>query len=289
MKLGDRKQLMIAGGVAAVALIALLFVVMRGKKSPGATGPGMGAMRGGRAVQTSAPGAPGTPNAARGGGQAAGGAGLRGAGQAGGGAPAGPGGLGGAAAEGGAEGLQTAQLPMLGVIRLGSGETSVTTRPDPMLTFVPPPPPILPEQRVALPVVQTYQGGIRPLTVAAGRQAENVPQRRVAGIKFNGGAWAILERDGESFVVKPGDIVEGTKVLSISRDQIMVVDSDGQRWQVPLRGAWPTTGGATQLGGRAGQTTRAAGRAGQMGRGGGRGGQMVGRTAGLPTSPPDEF
>jgi hypothetical protein len=287
MKLGDRKQLMIAGGVAAVALIALLFVVMRGKKSPGAAGSGMGAMRGGRAVQTSAPGAPGTPNAAMGGGQGAGGAGLRGG--VGGAAAAAPGGLGGATGEGGAEGLQTAQLPMLGVIRLGSGETSVTTRPDPMLTFIPPPPPILPEQRVVLPVVQTYQGGIRPAGVAGGTQTQEVAQRRVAGIKFNGGAWAILERDGESFVVKPGDIVEGTKVLSISRDQIMVVDSDGQRWQVPLRGAWPTTGGATQLGGRAGQTTRAAGRAGQMGRGGGRGGQMVGRTAGLPTSPPDEF
>jgi hypothetical protein len=105
----------------------------------------------------------------------------------------------------------------------------------------------------------------------------------VAGIKFNGGAWAILEKGGESFVVKPGDIVEGTKVLSISRDQIMVIDSDGQRWQVPLRGAWPSAGGTTQVaGGRAGQAGRAGSRGGQMGRGGG-------RTGGMPAGPPGEF
>jgi hypothetical protein len=130
-----------------------------------------------------------------------------------------------------------------------------------LINFEPPPPVITPEEKTPLPPVITVAGGLRPGGESTGI-VETIANRRVAGVKFNGGAWAILEKDGEkSFVVKPGDVIEGTKITAISRDCIYVVDPDGQRWQVPLRGAGP--GGATPV------TTR--------------------RVPGLPESPAEDF
>jgi hypothetical protein len=61
--------------------------------------------------------------------------------------------------------------------------------------------------------------------------------RRMSGILFDGRVWAILEtEDGQSHVVKPGDVMEnGAKVAAVSRDS-MVISRAGQRQNVELKG-----------------------------------------------------
>ena len=224
MNFADKKKVMIAGGIAAVAVILLLvFVLKGGKKSGPGAGPG-----GGRGRGAAAGGGAQTPQTA----------GAPAPGQVGAGAAGG-----GAAAPAPAAGEQVAAATKLyGAVGIGTGEMSALTRPDPLITFDPPPPVITPEEKLPLPLVITVAGGLRPAGESAGI-TETIANRRVAGVKFNGGAWAILEKDGEkSFVVKPGDVIEGTKITAISRDSIYVTDPDGQPWQVPLRGAGP--GGA---------------------------------------------
>ena len=122
-------------------------------------------------------------------------------------------------------------------ILVGSGEVSSPTRPDPLIYLQPPPVPIPPEQLTPVPVVNLQQGGLRPANADETSVMTTIANRRVAGVKFNGGAWAILETDSDSFVVKPGDVVDGTRINSISRDAIYVTDPQGQRWRVPLSGA----------------------------------------------------
>ncbi len=228
MNLGNRKNLMIAGGAAAVIIIAAVVVFMMTRKGPdttsssGSFGPGAG-----QTTQTA--GAPPAPGATT--------RGAAGATQTAAVTPGAPGAVGGAA---GTTAPAATEAPKLGVIRLASGESSVTNRPDPMLTFDVPPPPIQPEQKVILPPINLQQGGIRPAGTTVG-VSETVANRRVAGLKFGEGAWAILEKDGQTFVVKPGDTVEGTKILAISKDSVLVRDANGQRWQVPMRGATSTT------------------------------------------------
>jgi hypothetical protein len=131
-------------------------------------------------------------------------------------------------------------------LMVGSGENSASSRRDPLLLIQPPPIPIQPEQLVQLPPVALEEGGIRrgEAQVAADNTIAN---RRVAGVKFNGGAWAILVSDTDSFVVKPGDVIDGTTINAISRESIIATDPQGQKWIVPLRGAGP--GGAAPVGG----------------------------------------
>jgi hypothetical protein len=52
---------------------------------------------------------------------------------------------------------------------------------------------------------------------------------------FNDGAWAILEQENQSFIVKPGDMVDGNRITAIGPDSLFVTDSQGRRWQVDLR------------------------------------------------------
>lgn len=225
MNLADKKKVLIAGGVAVVAILLLLVFVMKGgkKEQAGVAGPGtgrgVGPQSAGQGTQTAQAG--GVP------------------------APGQVGESGGAGAGEVGTGEAAAATRLYGAVGIGSGQISATTRPDPLINFEPPPPVITPEERVPLPPVLTVAGGLRPGGESTG-VTETIANRRVAGVKFNGGAWAILEKDGEkSFVVKPGDVIEGTKITAISRDSIYVVDPDGQRWQVPLRGAGP--GGATPV------------------------------------------
>jgi hypothetical protein len=102
---------------------------------------------------------------------------------------------------------------------------------------------------VQFPTVALQPGGLRP---AGPAEVVAIGQRRVAGVLFNERPWAILEQEGETFIVKPGDIVDGVRVTAIARDAIFVVDPEGRRWQVPLRGPEPTaalarTGGMPEL------------------------------------------
>jgi hypothetical protein len=211
MNLADRNKILVAGAVVAVAIILIAFFVMRGRK-PAAAGGGAGSFTQGEqgAETTAAPGAPPAPGEtapAEAGGEAAAAP-----------APSGPG-------------------PSVGVVQMGIGSAE-PTRTDPFLTFEPPPLPTPPELVVAMPPVNLVEGGLRPGGVStAGPMVGN---RRVAGLVFNDEAWAILQDEtGEYYVVKPGDIVNGIRIIAISRSSIFLMDRDGKRWEVPLRGLGP--------------------------------------------------
>ena len=213
MNLADRNKILVAGAVVAVAIILIAFFVMRGRK-PAAAGGGAGSFTQGEqgaetaAAPAGAPPAPGTTAPAEAGGEAAAAP-----------APSGPG-------------------PSVGVVQMGIGSAE-PTRTDPFLTFEPPPLPTPPELVVAMPPVNLVEGGLRPggVTSTAGPMVGN---RRVAGLVFNDEAWAILEDEtGEYYVVKPGDIVNGIRITAISRSSIFLMDRDGKRWEVPLRGLGP--------------------------------------------------
>jgi len=226
MNFGDKKTLLIAGGIAAVAVIVLLAVLLLGgKKQPAETptptspeakttaasstaGPNAAAPTPGQPGTPTPTGAPGAPGAAQAGAP---------------GAPAAP----------AAKGVPWAS------IRLGSGEMSALTRPDPLVYLQPPPMPIPPEQLIPIPTVNLQLGGLRPAGAEQAGVITTIANRRVAGVKFDGGAWAILESESDDFIVKPGDDVNGTKIISISRDAILITDPQGQPWIVPLRAAGP--------------------------------------------------
>jgi hypothetical protein len=223
MNPADRNKIMIAGGIALAAIIVIAFFLLRGRGGKGQAGPA-----GGFSATTAT--------------ATEGGAGVEGG-------PPAPGEAAPEAAGGGAAGAEAAPtaMPMVGAIQMGSGPAE-PTRPDPFLTFEPPPQPTPPELLVGLPPVGVVPGGLRPggavITVA------RVGNRRVAGVLFNDQAWAILEAEnGETFIVKPGDVVDGIRITAIARDSIFLRDSDGKRWQVPLRGLGPGAGAGSTVSG----------------------------------------
>jgi hypothetical protein len=216
MNPADRKKIMIAGGIALAAILAIAFFVLRGRGGKQEAGPAAG-FAGTEATETA--GGPAAP---------VGGGGPPAPGQE---APQAAGGEGAVAAPAG-------PAPMVGVIQMGSGPAE-PTRPDPFLTFEPPPQPTPPELLVGLPLVGIVPGGLRPGGAVATTVAR-VGNRRVAGLLFNDQAWAILENeDGETFIVKPGDVVDGIRITAIARDSLFLKDSDGKRWQVILRSMGP--------------------------------------------------
>jgi len=214
----DRKKLVIVAGVVVLALIVLVFVLKGGKRrgrqaGPAGAFPAAGQGTAGTETATApAPGAPGAQPAAQG------------------------------------EEMAAAAPPsaaMLGPIRIGRG-SEVRTRPDPLLTFEPRPVPTPAELVVNPPPVNLRAGGLRPVGVSeiAVAGTAEIGHHRVAGLMFDEGAYAILEDGpGQTFVVKPGDIVQGNRITAIARDSIYLVDPEGRRWQVQLRGKGP--GGAS--------------------------------------------
>jgi hypothetical protein len=125
---------------------------------------------------------------------------------------------------------------------MNSGTTE-PTRPDPFLTFEAPPAPIPPEVTANLPPVVLQAGGLRPPGMPEGAQGP-LGRRRVAGLMFNDGAWAILEQENQSFIVKPGDVVDGNRITAIGPDSLFVTDPQGRRWRVDLRSLASTEGAA---------------------------------------------
>jgi hypothetical protein len=229
MNLSDQQKKLIAGGIALIAILVIVFFVMRHRRRP----PEAGLAAGGFA-QTGEEVAGGVGQA---GGPAVG-EGAAGAGAAGLGA-----GVAGEAA------VAPAQYPSIGVVKMGIGPAE-PTREDPFVTFNPPPQPIPQEVLYPLPAVGLVAGGLRPGGIT---EVARVGNRRVAGLLFDDQAWAILEDEqGDTYIVKPGDVVEGIRITAIARDAIFLKDREGNKWEVPLRGLGP--------GGQAGgvETTAAA-------------------------------
>ncbi|MFB3882006.1 MAG: hypothetical protein ACE149_12135 [Armatimonadota bacterium] len=222
MNLSDQQKKIIAGAIALVAVLVIVFVLVRGRRpalQAGAAGGGF--PQGGEQVAAGPgpAGAAGAAGAAGGGAQAPAAAGGGGAGAAAE-APAGP-----------------TQYPTIGVVKMGIGPAE-PTRPDPFLTFNPPIPPVPAEVLYPLPAVGLVAGGLRP--GGPGERVATVGNRRVAGLLFNDQAYAILEdEEGRTYIVKPGDVVEGIKIVAISRDSIFLRDREGRKWEVPLRGLGP--------------------------------------------------
>lgn len=214
MSPADRKKILIAAGVAVVAIVVILFF-LRGRKPTG-TEAGAGSFT--TATQDEPQGAeqPAVPAA----GEAASPQTQ---------APAPEGEAQVAAAAGEAK-------VMLGVVEMGSGPVE-PTRPDPFLTFEPPPRPTPPELLISLPPVGLEPGGLRP---GGPSDAPRIAGRRVAGLLFDDQAYAILEEEDQTFIVKPGDVVDGVRITAIARDSVYLVDADGRRWAVPLRGLGPS-------------------------------------------------
>ncbi len=249
MNLTDRNKKLIAGGIALIAVLVVMFFIVRGRSgAPEAVTAGGGFAQGGEQVAGGPAAGPtggtaGAPGAAGGAGRGGPGVGAAG------GAPGG-GAAGGAAGAGGGQAPPAVQYPSVGLVKMGIGPAE-PTRVDPFLTFNPPVQAPPPELVIMLPPVGLVAGGLRP-----GGASETVAQignRRVAGLLFNDQAWAILEDEGgHTYVVKPGDVVEGIRIIAIARDSILLMDRDGKRWQVQLRG--------TGLEGRggAGETTASA-------------------------------
>ncbi len=212
MSPADRKKILIAGGIALVAIIVLIFILRARGGGSAAVGPGDFA---GGDVQAEEGAAPATGET-----------------------PAAPGATEAAAGEGEAAEGEAAAVRAGNVIRMGGG-SSVMTRDDPFITFEPEPEPTPPELIVNLPPVNLQSGGLRPAGIP---EVAEIGRRRVAGLLFNDRAWAILEREGETFIVKPGDRIDGNLITAIARDSVFLIDDQGRRWQVPLRGLGPGAG-----------------------------------------------
>jgi hypothetical protein len=58
--------------------------------------------------------------------------------------------------------------------------------------------------------------------------------RRMAGVLHNGRVWAIYEREGVSYIVKPGDPVGAEIITAIAPDHLVLRDPDGHERSVPL-------------------------------------------------------
>lgn len=236
LNLTDQNKKLIAGGIALVAILLIVFFVVRGRRGrPEMAAAGGGFAQGGQQA---------AGGAGQAGGPAPGGAAPTAAGGAAGGAGGRRGGRAGGAAAGAAPGAEAvvapAQYPSIGVVKMGIGPAE-PTRVEPFVTFNPPPQPVPPELVVSLPPVGLVAGGLRP---GGAVEVGKIGNRRVAGVLFNDQAWAILEdEDGTTYVVKPGDVVEGMRIIAIARDSIFLKDRDGKKWEVPLRGLRP--GGQT--------------------------------------------
>jgi hypothetical protein len=83
-----------------------------------------------------------------------------------------------------------------------------------------------------LPPEPLQEGGIRPYIKPGSIAAR--PARRVAGIMWGLQPAAILILKDHSFVVRPGDTVNGERVIAISREAVYVRDAEGRRWEVKM-------------------------------------------------------
>jgi hypothetical protein len=130
------------------------------------------------------------------------------------------------------------QLPAVTVGATYPWGTKEPTRADP---FIPIKPPGLTVRKsngrtaefVVLPIPVPDTSG--PLSVRDDR-ARKV-SRRAAGVLWNNEVYGLLQIGQETYIVRPGDIVEGYRVTAITRDAIVLYSPDLRREiQLPLQG-----------------------------------------------------
>jgi len=89
------------------------------------------------------------------------------------------------------------------------------------------PSPMLSNWRPHVKVIDHTGGAV------AGTEASSAG-RRMAGVLFGDGVYAILETNGKTEAVQPGDTVEGGKVVSIEADGLTIKTDDDRTIHVPL-------------------------------------------------------
>lgn len=139
---------------------------------------------------------------------------------------------------------------------VGTGETTKSlppaekSRPDPFRPLVPPPPPP-PDWQVlsaSLPPITIARPGAK---VARGEQTETaVPEvgtevpRRVVGVVTGRRAYAILEQEGQTTVVRPGDVLPDlARVERIEPNRVLLRRNGRPIW-VPLQASGEATAAA---------------------------------------------
>jgi hypothetical protein len=86
---------------------------------------------------------------------------------------------------------------------------------------------------VPRPTSVVNSGGGNPSS-DPGATAAASPGRRVSGIMFNNGVYALLEQNGQTYTVQPGDMVEGDRVIAIEADAVLMKTANNVVVRVPL-------------------------------------------------------
>jgi hypothetical protein len=73
-----------------------------------------------------------------------------------------------------------------------------------------------------------------PVQLPGGASPADAGPRRMAGVLFGDGVFAILETSGQDQAVQPGDTVDGGKVVSIEADHLTIKTDDDRMISVPL-------------------------------------------------------
>jgi len=112
-------------------------------------------------------------------------------------------------------------IPGTGINRAAPRQPVTALAPTHIITnwhpYIPPPP--------TLPTVANAPGG----------QAASLPGDRVAGIMMNNGVYAIMESNGQSQVVQPGDTLPGgERVVSIQNDSVTLRTTGNQVVNLPI-------------------------------------------------------
>jgi hypothetical protein len=197
----QKKQLAIAVGLVVVAGLLLYFLMFAGK---GGNKEAAAQIEGDRVPFIALPPAPATPAAAP--------------------APAAP----------AAPGAPAAPKPLL-------------YRADPFRPLVEPKdgqrveasqPPLSTQLGMPAVAVKRVVGGGPLLAAPPGGRPGFISRstKRLIGLMFDGRAWAILEVDGRSTVLKPGDTFDGGKVQSIGRESVTIVGEDQKEEVLTLAG-----------------------------------------------------
>lgn len=130
-------------------------------------------------------------------------------------------------------------------------------RPDPFVipgvrAYVPPKPSVV--SFAPTPIVTNFVPPLPPAPrppVTGPATVAELPNDRVSGIMLNNGVYAIMDADGQSQVVQPGDTLPGgEKVVSIQSDSVTLRTVDNQTVNLPLSaGASTATGNMGYPGG----------------------------------------